>query len=84
MKGFGRLITLIHRQETMSLLGFPLVKYIDLQDSEALLRAIRRILADVARKAMDQLRSAANALLGDKIPPHQLDEVAHQLSAGRG
>jgi ClpP class serine protease len=34
-------ITLIHRQETMSLLGFPLVRYIDIDDSEGVPRAIR-------------------------------------------
>jgi ClpP class serine protease len=34
-------VTLIHRQETMSLLGFPLVRYIDIDDSESVLRAIR-------------------------------------------
>jgi ClpP class serine protease len=34
-------ITLIHRQETMSLLGFPLVRYIDIDDAESVLRAIR-------------------------------------------
>jgi ClpP class serine protease len=34
-------ITLIHRQETMSFLGFPLVRYIDIDDSEGVLRAIR-------------------------------------------
>src|SRR5687768_12720257 len=34
-------ITLIHRQETMSLFGFPLVRYIDIDDSEGVLRAIR-------------------------------------------
>jgi ClpP class serine protease len=33
-------ITLIHRQETMSLLGFPLVRYIDIDDAESILRAI--------------------------------------------
>jgi ClpP class serine protease len=33
-------ITLIHRQETMSLLGFPLVRYIDIDDAESVLRAI--------------------------------------------
>jgi ClpP class serine protease len=37
----SRVITLIHRQETMSLLGFPLVRYIDINDSEEILRAIR-------------------------------------------
>ena len=34
-------ITLIHRQETMSLLGFPIVRYIDIDDAEGILRAIR-------------------------------------------
>lgn len=37
----GTVITLIHRQETMSLLGFPLVRYIDIDDAESILRAIR-------------------------------------------
>lgn len=36
-----RLITLIHRQETMSLLGFPFFRYIDIHDSEEVIRAIR-------------------------------------------
>jgi ClpP class serine protease len=42
-----RLIALIHRQETMSLLGFPLVRYIDIQDSEEVLRALRLTADDV-------------------------------------
>ncbi len=37
----SRVIGLIHRQETMSLLGFPIARYIDIQDSEELLRAIQ-------------------------------------------
>ncbi len=36
----GTVITLIHRQETMSLLGFPVVRYIDIDDAESVLRAI--------------------------------------------
>ena len=36
----SRAILLVHRQETMSLLGFPLLKYIDINDSEEVLRAI--------------------------------------------
>ena len=36
----SRLIVMVHRQETMRLLGFPLMRYIDIQDSEAVLRAI--------------------------------------------
>lgn len=37
----SRVIVLIHRQETLSLLGFPLVRYITIEDSEAVLRAIK-------------------------------------------
>lgn len=36
----SRVIVLIHRQETMSLLGFPILRYIDVDDSEAVIRAI--------------------------------------------
>jgi ClpP class serine protease len=36
-----RVIALIHRQETVALLGIPIARYIDIQDSEDLLRAIR-------------------------------------------
>lgn len=34
-------ITLIHRQETLSLLGFPLMRHIDIDDAESVLKAIR-------------------------------------------
>ncbi len=37
----SRVIGLIHRQETMSFLGFPITRYIDIEDSERLLRAIQ-------------------------------------------
>jgi len=37
----SRVIALIHRQESMSLLGFPVARYIDIQDSEEILRAIK-------------------------------------------
>nr|MBC7243712.1 ATP-dependent Clp protease proteolytic subunit [Chloroflexota bacterium] len=43
----SRLITLIHRQETMSLLGIPISRYIDIEDSEQVLRAIRLTSEDV-------------------------------------
>jgi ClpP class serine protease len=36
----SRVIVLIHRQETMSLLGFPIIRYIDIDDSEEVIRAI--------------------------------------------
>ena len=37
----SRVIAMIHRQETLSFLGFPLVRYIDIHDSEEVLRAIK-------------------------------------------
>jgi ClpP class serine protease len=46
LKNLGRrrgtnVITIIHRQETLSLFGIPLARYIDIDDSEEVLRAIR-------------------------------------------
>lgn len=38
-----RVITLVHRQETMRLLGFPLMRYIDMDDSEEVVRAIHQM-----------------------------------------
>ena len=43
----SRVILLVHRQETMRLLGFPLVRYIDVNDSEDVLRAIHMTDDDV-------------------------------------
>jgi ClpP class serine protease len=43
----SRVIALVHRQETMSLLGFPLMRYIDVHDSEEVLRAIKLTDHDV-------------------------------------
>jgi ClpP class serine protease len=37
----SRVITLIHRQEGFSFLGIPFARYIDIDDSEQVLRAIR-------------------------------------------
>ena len=37
----SRMITMIHRQELLSLLGLPLSRYINIEDSEHVLRAIR-------------------------------------------
>jgi ClpP class serine protease len=37
----SRVIALVHRQETMSLLGFPIVRFINIEDSEQILRAIK-------------------------------------------
>lgn len=43
----SRMILLVHRQESMTLLGFPLLRYIDLQDSEAILHALQGTEPDV-------------------------------------
>jgi ClpP class serine protease len=43
----SRVIALVHRQETMSFLGFPLMNYIYDNDSEEILRAIKLTDADV-------------------------------------
>ena len=37
----SRLVTLIHRQEAISILGLPITRYINIEDSEQVLRAIR-------------------------------------------
>ncbi len=37
----SRVILLVHRQETMSFFGFPVMRYIDMNDSEEVLRAIQ-------------------------------------------
>jgi ClpP class serine protease len=43
----SRVILLVHRQETMRLLGFPITRYIDVNDSEEVLRAIQMTDEDV-------------------------------------
>jgi ClpP class serine protease len=43
----SRVILLVHRQETMRLLGFPIARYIDINDSEEVLRAIQMTNDDV-------------------------------------
>jgi len=42
-----QVINLIHRQEPISFLGIPLARYIDIDDSERVLRAIRAAQKDV-------------------------------------
>jgi ClpP class serine protease len=37
----SRLVVLVHRQETMSLLGFPVFRYINIEDSEEIIRAVQ-------------------------------------------
>jgi ClpP class serine protease len=42
----ARVIAMIHRQETVGFLGVPLFRFIDIDDSEAVLRAIRMTPAE--------------------------------------
>lgn len=46
-KRHSRVISLVHRQETMSFLGFPVFRYIDVDDSEQVIRAIHLTGKDV-------------------------------------
>src|SRR5258707_1545091 len=46
-KRTSRVVLLVHRQETMKLLGFPVARYIDINDSEDVLRAIQMTDDDV-------------------------------------
>lgn len=41
IKRKSRVIAMIHRQESMALLGFPVLRYVDINDSEEILRAIK-------------------------------------------
>lgn len=43
----SRVITMIRRQEAVSLFGIPFTRYIDIEDSEQVLRAIRLTPDDV-------------------------------------
>ncbi len=43
----SRVILLMHRQETMTLLGFPIVRYINIEDSEEIIRAIHMTDPDI-------------------------------------
>ena len=46
MRG-SRVIMMVHRQEAMAILGIPLFKYIDIEDSEQVLRAIHLTPSDM-------------------------------------
>ncbi len=43
----SRVITMIHRQESLSILGIPLTRYINIEDSEQILRAVRLTPAEM-------------------------------------
>ena len=71
----SRVIALVHRQETMSLLGFPIFRYIDIEDSEEILRAIK--LTDksvVLRLAIGLNKPHSGKILIDGTDISTLDE----------
>lgn len=68
-------IALVHRQETMSILGFPLVRYIDVHDSEEVLRAIRLCAADCP---IDMIIHTPGGLV------LAADQIAHALRRHKG
>jgi ClpP class serine protease len=43
----SRVILMVHRQETMGFLGFPVLRYIDIQDSEEIIRVINMTDSEV-------------------------------------
>ena len=43
----SRVVLMVHRQETMSLLGFPIMRYIDINDAEDMMRACELTDPDV-------------------------------------
>jgi ClpP class serine protease len=71
----SRVITLIHRQETVSLLGLPFGRYIDIDDSEQLLRAIRMTPPDMPIDLL--LHTPGGLVLAS-------DQIAHALKRHEG
>lgn len=68
-------IALVHRQESMSFLGFPLVRYIDVHDSEEVLRAIRLCAPDCP---IDMIIHTPGGLV------LAADQIAHALHRHKG
>src|SRR5947209_9948444 len=60
----SRVILLVHRQETMSILGFPVFRYIDVNDSEEVLRAIH--LTDTTNAAAVGVNGSASEVVSSE------------------
>ena len=64
----ARVIAMIHRQETVGVFGVPFYRFIDIDDSEAVLRAIRQTPPDAAdRPAPAHARRARPRLRADRV-----------------
>ena len=68
----SRVILLVHRQETMSLLGFPLMRYIDVNDAEEVMRACEltdpEVPLDIVLHTPGGLRSSHEARRRAAVP----------------
>lgn len=71
----SRVITLIHRQESLALLGIPVSRYIDIDDSERILRAIKLTPPD---KPLDLVLHTPGGLVLAS------EQIAHALVRHRG
>lgn len=71
----SRLITLIHREETVSMLGMAVNRYIDIDDAEAVLRAIR---LTPPKKPIDLIIHTPGGLV------LAASQIAHALRAHEG
>ena len=72
----SRVILLAHRQETMSFLGFPIVRYINIDDAEEILHVLRLTDAGVP---IDLILHA-----GRSGPADDSDRARHQPAQGQG
>ena len=71
----SRVIAMIHRQETVGVFGVPFYRYIDIDDSEAVLRAIRQTPAE---SPIDLLLHTPGGLVLAS------EQIAYALRAHRG
>lgn len=71
----SRVIAMIHRQETVSLFGVPVSSSIDIEDSEAILRAIR---STPAEQPIDLILHTPGGLV------LAAEQIAHALVAHKG
>ena len=69
----SKVLTMIHRQETVGFLGVPLKQYIKMEDAEAILRAIREIPND---KPIDLIVHTPGGML---LPAYQIARALTQV-----
>ena len=68
----SRLITLIHRQEALSFLGLAFARFIDIEDSEQVLRAIRLTSTGISECACAGYGSPSNGCCVGNWPMRRL------------